>query len=216
MMYQRWGDNRSYKTAFNAWEAYKAYKRGMTVYCNCPKRNGVYNHILNFPHEHLSPLDPEFGQIELYNCCLVTDQTESAGLDSRTARSVATREAGYFAGQAKKAGVDWWYDSLRHQRLDISVRKFSDWYIHHIRYPPLLKVWYDKEGNYHDWPPAQYVKLGVIHRDSTGSPKWWTYHRPFLEKLHKLYNTSVQIRPYNQTEHSQPNIPLIHKALVAP
>src|SRR6266702_3129909 len=149
MMYQRWGDNRSYKTAFNAWEAYKAYKRGMTVYCNCPKKNGV----------------------------------------------------------------EWWYDSLRHQRLDITIRKFSDWYIHHIRYPPLLKVWYDKDGKYHDWPPAQYVKLGVIHRDSTGSPKWWTYYRPFLEKLHKLYNTEVQIRPSNQAE---PNIPLIHKALIAP
>jgi hypothetical protein len=215
MMYQRWGDNRSYKTAFNAWEAYKAYKRGMTVYCNCPKRNGIYNHILNFPHEHLSPFDPDFGQKEVYNCCIITDQTESAGLDSRTSNAVRTKEAGYFAGQAKKAGVEWWYDSLRHKRLDITVRQFSDWYIHHIRYPPLMKVWYDKDGKYHDWPPAQYVKLGVIHRDSTGSPKWWTYYRPFLEKLHKLYNTEVQIRPSNQTSESL-NIPLLHKALVAP
>ena len=211
MMYQRWGDNRSYKTAFNAWEAYKAYRRGMTVYCNCPKTRC----ILNFPHEHLSPFDVDFGQRELYNCCIITDQTESAGLDSRTSSAARTREAGYFAGQAKKAGVEWWYDSLRHKRLDITVRQFSDWYIHHIRYPPLLKVWYDKDGKYHDWPPAQYVKLGVIHRDSTGSPKWWTYYRPFLEKLHKLYNTEVQIRPSNQAEQSL-NIPVLHKALIAP
>ena len=209
MMYQRWGDNRSYKTAFNAWEAYKAFKKGMTVYCNCPKTKC----ILNFPHEHLSPFDPAFGQKELYNCCIVTDQTESAGLDSRTALARKTTEAGYFAGQAKKAGVDWWYDSLRHQRLDKTVRQLSDFYIHHIRYPPLLKVWYDKDGKYHDWPPAQYVKLGIIHRDSLGSPKWWIFRQPFLQKLHKLYNTEVQIRPSNQ---ETPNIPMIHKALVSP
>lgn len=216
MMYERWGDNRSYKSAFNAWEAYKAFKRGMTVYCNCPKKNGIYTHILNFPHEHLSPLDPTFGEKELLNCCIMTDQTESSGLDSRTAMAVATREAGYFGGQAKKAGVDWWYDAIRHKRLDKSIRAFSDFYIHHIRYPPLLKVWYDAEGKYHDWPPAQYVKLKVSHRDSTGPPKTWIYYRPFLEKLHKLYNTEVVIRPSNQVEQTEPNIPLLHKYLVSP
>lgn len=211
MIYEHWGDNRSYKSAFNAWFAYLAFKQGLTVFCNCPTTKC----ILTFPHQHLSPFDVNFGQKELYNCYIMTDQSESSGLDSRTSMTVITREAGYFSGQAKKAGVDWHFDALRHKRVDISIRQMTDWYIHHIRWPPLEKVWYDDNGNYHDYPPAESVKLKILHRNSS-RPKTMTFYRPFLEKLHKLYHTEVQIRPPRKTPDVLPDISSIHKQLVGP
>jgi hypothetical protein len=223
LLYQRWGDNRSYKSAFNAYDGYLDYLRGKTVYCNCALAGCRCNGqepwlcpkcILLYPHSHLSPLDPDFTTRELFNCTLITDQSESSGLDSRTSMSISTIEAGHFVVQAKKAGVDWRYDIIRHKRLDIELRKATDWYIHHIRIPALQKVWYDDDGTYHDWPPAQAVKLKVLHRDST-RPKTYTYYRPFLEKLHKLYRTEVVIHGQSRQQQT-PNIPALHRQLVAP
>ena len=221
MLYQRWGDNRAYKTAFNAYDGFLDYKAGKTVYINCQCRcNGqepwnCEKCILLYPHSHLSPSDPNFGEVELWNCTLITDQSESAGLDARQHSGYANIQAGKFVVQAKKVGVDWRYDIVRHHRLDIELRKATDWYIHHIRVPPLQKVWYDADGTYHDWPPAVAVKLKVLHRDSDRA-KTYIYYRPFLEKLHKLYRTQIRIfSPSGRT--TQPtNIPLLHKQLVAP
>ena len=219
MLYQRWGDNRAYKTAFNAYDGYLDHLKGKTVYINCQcKCDGQTpwncpKCILLYPHSHLSPLDPDFGNVELFNCTLITDQSESAGLDSRQHSSMPNIQAGKFVVQAKKAGVDWRYDIVRHRRLELELRKATDWYIHHLRIPPLQKVWYDQDG-YHDWPPAQAVKLKVIHRDSIGSPRTYIYYRPFLEKLQKLYRTEVRIMSVRKPEVF--NVPLVHKSLVSP
>ena len=219
MLYEHWGDNRSGKSAINAWMAYCAHKAGMTVYCNCPCQCSLSfitpascsRCILLFPHYHLSPLDPNFGNTELTGCYIMTDQTASSGLDARTAMSVASREATYFGDQANKAGVEWHWDTSRHKNIDIRIRQSADWFVHSIRFPKLEKVWYDEKG-YHDWPPVQAVKLRMLHRD--GAHKSYTFYRPFLEKIFKLYRTEVVIRSQRRTEPI--NTPLLHKALVSP
>src|SRR5712692_10607311 len=114
MLFEHWGDNRSFKSGGNALFAWLAYLKGQTVYCNCPKNplTNQYNCILNFPHSHITPQD--LFRKELSDCYIMTDQGETAGLDSSNPVSLRELQEVYWFGlQATKLGVDWHYDTVR-------------------------------------------------------------------------------------------------------
>lgn len=202
MLFEHWGDNRSFKTGGNALFAWLAYCQGRTVYFNCPISpfTGKYNCILNFPHEHVDRIDTR--QPELQNCYLGTDQGETSGLDSLMTITKDARDAMYFGLQATKRDVDWHFDTVRHKSIVNKLRLAVHFYIQSIRYPSDPRK------------PLMAVKLRIKNRYSPIPKTVWIL-QPW--KLFPLWNTEVLIHPKQTTPISQlPDIGSIHKQLVGP
>ena len=198
MLFEHWGDNRSFKTGGNALFAWLAYLQDKTVYCNCPQSlfDGSYNCILNFPHEHIDPGSDLFRK-ELYDCYLMTDQGESAGLESLHIDN-EVKQAYRFGLQATKSGVDWHYDTVRHKSIVNRLRLNVHFYIQSIRYPQDPRK------------PLVAVKIRIKSRYSAVPKSFWIM-KP--QVLFPLFNSEVQIRPkIKETE--KPGINEIHKILV--
>src|SRR5437867_453969 len=199
MLFEHWGDNRSFKTGGNALFAWISYCQGKTVYCNCPISpvTHQYNCILNFPHKHLDASEFFDRGIELFNCYIMTDQGETSGLDSlHITKDV--KEATYFGVQATKRDVDWHFDTVRHKSIVNRLRLNVHFYIQSIRYPPDPRK------------PLVAVKIKIKSRYSAKDRSFWIM-QPW--RLFSLFNSDVLITPKSQT----PNIPIeqIHKQLVS-
>jgi hypothetical protein len=202
MLFEHWGDNRSGKSALNAFFAWLAYLHGQTVYCNCPQHpfTEQYNCILNFPHKHLNMKDIAY-ETELFDCYIMTDQGETAGLDALNFNSKEVKEAGYFGYQATKAGVDWHWDSVRHKNIVNRLRFNIHFQIHTIRYPPDPRK------------PLQAIKVSIKSRYSP-VPKSFYILKP--DVLYPLYNSEVIVRPTRKVAIDKPALEQIHKQLVGP
>ena len=194
------GDNRSGKTALNAFFAWLAYLEGKVVYCNCPENlNGIgYNHILNFPHQHLNS-DDLFHEKDLANCYIMTDQGETAGLDSLHI-TTEVKEAWYFGTQATKLGVDWHFDTTRHYNIMNRLRMLIHFRIITTRYP------FDPRK------PVQAIHVKVQNRySSIGRSRTFWITKPFA--LFPLFNSNVLIRP-TEKKPNYSELNQIHKQLV--
>lgn len=203
MLFEHWGDNRSFKTGGNAMFAWLAYCNGKTVYCNCPLNpiTHDYNHILNFEHKHINASELFDKGIELQDCYIMTDQGETAGLDSLHPTK-EVKDAYYFGLQATKLGVDWHFDTVRHKSIVNRLRLNIHFQIESIRYPPdprkpLLAVKLKIRNRYRDI--SKYRSLIIMHP----------------EKLFPLFNSDVLISPKQRIPESNlPNIDQIHRQLV--
>jgi hypothetical protein len=138
LIWEHWAPNRNGKTFLMAADAWEAWQRGRIVYCNCPEiGNGQVDHILNFPHEHLYP--SEYSEADLANCYLLTDEAADY-LDAReTMRDKGRGNLTSFARQAKKRGVDWHYDCIRREDIEIRVRLNPDRIVRTWRIPADIK-----------------------------------------------------------------------------
>lgn len=198
MLWEIWGDNRSFKTGINALLAWVDYNKGRTIYCNCPQDYmGKYHCILNFPHQHLRPQD--YFTKDLWNATVVTDEgvefMDSSHVDQ------AVRDASYFGMQATKRDVDWRYDTVRHQNIYIRVRKNAHFYIHTIRIPPDPRQ------------PLQAVKVRVTSRYSS-IPRTMYIVKP--QVFFPLFNSVVLVPPPKDSPQARPSIETIHHQLVGP
>jgi hypothetical protein len=170
--------NRNGKTMFNALEAWKAYRRGLDVWCNCPTNpyTEETEHILNFPHYDYVP--GELFNLGLKRDFVMTDQTEQI-LDA-TAPTKAVRNLGYFAYQAKKRYLAWRYDTLRAMNIYNRVRKLPDFIVYVKRYPK-------------DWrKPLQALRV-QIEQDDNIKVRWII--DPLGKGFGDIYNDVVMVRP---------------------
>ena len=199
MLYEHWGDNRSFKTGGNALFAYLAWLSGKTVYCNCPLNplTNTYNCILNFPHKHLNASEFFDKGIELFDCYIMTDQGETGGLDSLHITQ-DIKEAGYFGVQATKRDVEWHFDTVRHKSILNRLRLNVHFYVQSIRYPPDPRK------------PLVAVKMKIKNRYSGKDRSFWIL-QPY--RLFPLFNSEVLISPLKPKQ-DLPNINQIHKQLV--
>ena len=202
MLFMHMGDNRSGKTALNAFFAWLAYLQGKIVYCNCPEyidKPGIYNHILNFPHKHINA-DDLFYERDLMDCYIMTDQGETAGLDSMHITK-DVKEAGYFGTQATKMGVDWHFDTTRHKNILNRLRTLIHFRIITIRYPfdPRLPL------------RAVHVKIQNRYSSVSRSKTFWIM-KPW--SLFPLFNSNVLIRPSYKDQLDYASLNSIHKQLI--
>ena len=180
MIYRHGGDNRSGKTFVMALYAWEAYNNGQTVYANCPPDlpNRPKEHILNFPHIDAQPA--ELFEMNLENCCVITDQSEEF-MDAFDAPRLSARDMSYFGYQVTKRGVDWHFDTVRHMNILNRVRDNSMFFITSKRIPPnpnlpLLAILLNVRTRYH---------MERVHRFVVREP--WKYY--------PLYNHKVIIPP---------------------
>ena len=138
MIWEHFAPNRNGKTFLMAADAWEAYNRGRQVYCNCPvMADGEIDHILNFPHSHLYP--SEYYETDLFNCYVMTDEAAEY-LDAReTMRDKKRGDLTSFARQAKKRLVDWHYDCIRREDIEIRVRLNPDHIVRTWRIPSDIK-----------------------------------------------------------------------------
>lgn len=180
-IYQHLGPNRSGKTMGMVIDAWKAYRRGVDVYCNCsenPFTNEV-EHILNFPHIDYQP--GELLNMGLRNVFVMTDQAEQF-MDA-TAATKAVRQIGNFGYQAKKRSIAWHHDSVRAMNLYNRIRKNPDWIIYSKRYP-------------HNWHlPLKAIRLEFT-TDQNGDGNVQSRKRLIVnpERFFPLYNDVAMVR----------------------
>ncbi len=231
MLFEHWGDNRTWKSGGMAVEAWRAFNKGVCpqcnrrywipllpfvpttkcvlcdvvleriiIYCNCPKDEyGEYHHILNFPHQHISPKEFWDYRRNLFNTYIMTDESiTQSGLDARTIDNTVL-ETSYFGYQATKIGCDWHFDTVRHKNLGNRVRLNAHWYIHSIRYPPDPRL------------SLKGVKLIFTARDQPYSKTRYILHP---ERFFQLWNSVVVVSP--KRERVLPSIESIHRQLVSP
>lgn len=137
IIWEHFAPNRNGKTFLMACDAWEAFQKGRTVYCNCPVTDQGIDHILNFPHEHLYP--SEYHDANLFNCYLMTDEAADY-LDAReTMRDKKRGDLTSFARQAKKRLVDWHYDCIRREDIEIRVRLNPDRIVRTWRIPSDIK-----------------------------------------------------------------------------
>lgn len=172
------GPNRNGKTMFNALQAWKAYNRGLDVYCNCPTNpfTGKTEHILNFPHFDYVP--GELFNLSLWRCFVMTDQAEQ--FFDATNVTKAVRNMGYFNYQAKKRWLAWRFDTPRHKNIYNRIRLNPDYIVYCKRYPQ-------------DWKrPVQAIKVTITHEDHERI-RWIV--NPIQKGIGRIYNDIVLVRP---------------------
>lgn len=180
MIWEHFAPNRNGKTFLMAADAWEAYNLGRKVYCNCPVlADGSVDHILRFPHEHLYP--SEYYETDLWNCYLMTDEAAEY-LDAReTMRDRKRKDLTSFARQAKKRLVDWHYDCIRQEDIEIRVRLNPDHVVKSWRIPADIKQ------------PVQAFKVRIEHKTGGYTEKIMVHP----ERWFPVYNHIAMVREHN-------------------
>lgn len=177
--------NRTGKSFNQAVGGWFAFNEGKTVYCNCPT-NPVTNkieHILNYPHVDYDPY--ELINSDLYGAYIITDQAEQV-MDARVCQKKDIRNLGYFSYQAKKRGLSWHYDTVRHKNIDPRIRLNPDYILYLYRIP---KNWRE---------PLQTIRIRLTW---DGGEAWLRFPNPqqFFgdpkRGIPPIYNDKVMLRP---------------------
>jgi hypothetical protein len=172
----RWG--KTFTMAKGAWDA---YLNGKEVWCNCSvnPKTGQIEHTLNFPHRDYDPY--KLFNEDLLDVYVITDQGEQV-MDARACAKKDIRNLGYFNYQAKKRGIAWRYDTVRHKNIDPRIRLNPDFIIYPYRIPK-------------DWRlPLQMIRLRV---EWDGGIAWLKIKRP--EEYFPIYNHMAMQRPPAET-----------------
>ncbi len=167
-------DNRNFKTGYMAHEAWKAFQKGLTVYCNCPVWTNQ-PHILNFPHVDYYPFD--LYRMDLYDCFVMTDQGEQF-MDARRCTDDEILDIGYFNYQVPKRKIRWCFDTVRHKNIDPRIRLNPQFYVKTFRIPSDPRL------------PLQAVKVKILPRDSARET---VYYITQPRKLFPLWNSGVRV-----------------------